>query len=133
MPASHDNFHVTTLIDRASGESGRVKNIVASISTRLGFTGTGAINSTVIGLAKIYAYTDTQGITLTISDDLIALGSPTVPFIFIVKDEGGNAATNNIIVSGGTALINGDGTVNIGLDSGSITFYSDGTDLFTID
>lgn len=133
MAQSHDNFFVTTLIDRASGESARVKDMAAAVSTRLAFAGTGTVTSTSLGLAKIYGYTDTQGVTFDISDDLIALGSTDTPFIFIIKDEGGNAGTNNIIVSTtGAGLIDGAATATISTNSASLSLYSDGTDLFSI-
>ena len=133
MSTSHDNFFITTLIDRASGESARVKDMAASVTSRLSFSGTGTVTTTSLGLAKIYAYTGVVAVTLEISADLIALGTPTTPYLFYIKDEGGNAGLGNITVSTeGAALIDGIATATIVTDSGSLTLYSNGTDLFTI-
>ncbi len=130
MATSHDNFYVTTLIDRSTGESARVKDVVNSTTTRLEFAVT--TDTDTVGDATLYAYTATLGATLTTSDALIAKGSTTVPYVFTVKDEGGNAGTNNLIVDGGTANIDGNADFTINADNGVVTMYSDGTNLFTI-
>ncbi|MCP3921271.1 MAG: hypothetical protein GY714_01670 [Desulfobacterales bacterium] len=130
MATSHDNFYVTTLIDRSTGESARVKNIVNTVATRLGFTET--TDTDTVGDATLYAFTTTGGATLTTSDTLIAKGTPEAPFVFSVKDEGGDASSDNLIVDGGTATIDGGADITISTDYGSVTLYSDGTNLFSI-
>ncbi len=131
MAVSNDNFHVTTLIDRSTGESSRVKDIVNSTTTRLAYI-TSATTDTV-GTATLYAHTTTISTTLTISDALVEMGSPEVPYVFTVKDEGGNAGTNGLFIDTGNSTIDGvSGTVTIASDYGAVTLYSDGTDMFTI-
>ncbi len=130
MATSHDNFYITTLIDRATGESASIKSIVNSTTTRLGFAIT--TDTDTVGEATLYSYTATAGATLTISDALIAKGTTEVPFVFTVNDQGGNAGTNNLIVDGGSADVDGSPSVTISADYGAVTLYSDGTNLFTI-
>ncbi len=130
MATSHDNFYVTTLIDRSTGESARVKDIVNTTTSRLEFAAT--TDTDTVGDATLYVYTGVDGATLTTSDALIAKGSTTVPYVFTVKDEGGDAGTDNLIVDGGTADVDGSPSVTIAANYGAVTLYSDGTNLFTI-
>lgn len=65
--------------------------------------------------------------TITIPSALIAAGT----FIIIVKDESGGAGTNNITVATeGAETIDGQASVAIVEDYGSLSLYSDGTNLF---
>ena len=86
-----------------------------------------------LGHANLYACTDTSAPrTLTISSADIAMGLPTVPWLFDVKDEGGSAGTNKITIdTEGTELIDGVSSVEITADYGAIRLYSNGTNLFT--
>ena len=86
-----------------------------------------------LGHANLYACTDTSAPrTLTISSADIAMGLPTVPWFFDVKDEGGSAGTNKITIdTEGTELIDGVSSVEITADYGAIRLYSNGTNLFT--
>ena len=69
--------------------------------------------------------TGSQAVTIT----LPATTSVTVGKIFLVKDEGGNAGTNNITVAT-TGDVNIDGSSSIILDSdyASISVYYNGTE-----
>lgn len=65
---------------------------------------------------------------VTISSEDIAMGSTTIPRIFVIKDESGNAAVNNITItleSGGT--IDGAANYVINGNYNSVTLYIDGT------
>lgn len=130
MAASHDNFYVVTLIDRATGESGRVRDMVnGTIASRATFAGSSTTD--LLGLASVYGYTATAGATLTLSTALLALGTPTQPFKFTVFDEGGNATTNNLIIdTEGSETINGGALVTISADFGKFDLYTDGTNYF---
>jgi hypothetical protein len=56
----------------------------------------------------LIAITDTSSArTVTISNEDIAKGTPTLPRAFIIKDESGAAATNNITVQGESGNIDG--------------------------
>jgi len=130
MAVSHDNFYITTLIDRATGESVRVRGLANGTATsRISFN----VNATTdqLGLAGIYADTGTAGATLTLSTALLAFGTPSAPHKFTVFDEGGNAGTNNIIIdTEGSETINGSATIAINSNNGAIDFYTDGTNYF---
>ena len=53
--------------------------------------------------------------------------------IYTVKDESGAAASNNITVAtGGSENIDGSATNVISANYGSVTYYSDGTNWFTV-
>lgn len=86
-----------------------------------------------LGNTRIYACTDTTASrTLTISNSLIALGTPGRPHRFTVKDATGNAGTGGfgilILVESGN--IDGDSLISIDRDNGALDFYTDGTDIF---
>ncbi len=128
MAASHDNFFVTTLIDRVSGAAARVADMITgSITTRVATSAT-TIFTLNEGNPTIIAYTGTgTEVNVGIDDQTIALGTPTEPFIFTVKDEGGGAATDIIIVTPESGLIDGSASKSITTNYGSFTFYVDGT------
>ncbi len=70
--------------------------------------------------------TDTNAVTLTIQTSDIVGGR-----MLIIKDETGNAATNNITVATqASENIDGQNTVVISTDYGVLRLYSDGTNLF---
>lgn len=73
--------------------------------------------------------TTSSAITLTVdSDDIVAAGR-----VITVKDVADNAATNNITVTTeGSETIDGSATYTIDSDSGSVTLYSDGSNLYTV-
>ncbi len=129
MATSHDNFHVVTLIDRATGESVRVRDLANGTAvSRLPFAASS--DTTTLGLAGIYAYTATAGATLTLSTALLELGTSTSPYQFTVSDEGGNAVTNNITTdTEGAELINGTSTISA--DFGQVEIYTNGTGYFS--
>ncbi len=131
MASSHDNFYVTTLIDRATGESGRVRDIVnGTIASRASFA-TVADTTDILGLASVYAYTGTTGSTLTLSTALLAFGTTSQPFKFTVMDEGGNAGTNNLIIdTEGAETINGATSLIMNVDFDGVDIYTDGTNYF---
>ena len=76
------------------------------------------------------------GVDTTIGPVTITLLSPPSPNIArvcLVKDEGGNAAVNNITVDTvGSALIEGSATEVIDTAYGQKGFYSDGVDYYKI-
>ena len=51
---------------------------------------------------------------------------------YIIKDEAGNAATNNITVDTAAGLIDGQSSVEIIVDYTSITIYTNGTNWYLI-
>lgn len=54
--------------------------------------------------------------------------------VFLIKDEGGTAATHNITIQGqGGALIDGAASKTISTNYGSVKVYTNGTNWFTID
>jgi hypothetical protein len=69
--------------------------------------------------------TGSQAVTIT----LPATTSVTVGKIFLVKDEGGNAGTNNITVATtGDVNIDGRSTITLDSDYASISVYYNGTE-----
>jgi len=64
---------------------------------------------------------------VTISTEDVNSGSTDNPRIFIIKDEGGGAAANNITVSLESGNIDGAGTAVISANYASVTIYLDGT------
>lgn len=72
---------------------------------------------------------DTTGGTVTVNLPATATAAGT---IYIVKDVGGDAGTNNITVSaGGTTHIDGSTTVVISTNYGVARIFSNGTQYFT--
>lgn len=109
------------------------------VATRFGSTsepmrvawGASSTTTASIGRADIYAATTVPAPrTLTISSAHIASVTPSAPWIFTVKDESGNAGTNNITVATeGAETIDGAATSVISTDYGHVTLYSNGTSL----
>jgi len=70
---------------------------------------------------------DTTGQTITIT--LPGTNSVAVGKIFLIKDEGGNAGTNNItIATTGNVNIDGSSTIVLDSDYASISVYYNGTE-----
>ena len=73
---------------------------------------------------------DTTGgvVTITLSTGMVVAGS-----VIIVKDEGGNAGTNNITVdTEGSETIDGAATDTISSNFGSQGYYNDGANWFKV-
>ena len=71
--------------------------------------------------------TTSAAVTVTLDSDLVAAGR-----IIIVKDVGGNAATNAItIATEGSETIDGNATATISTAYGVVRLISDGTNWFT--
>jgi len=62
----------------------------------------------------------------------VLLGTPVNGRYIVIKDETGNAAANNITISGAGVLIDGLSTAVINTNYASLTLYSDGTNYFII-
>ena len=133
MAQSHDNFFITTLIDRSDGKSSRVSSMVDAAVGNISRRGWVSTTSTAaLGIFRLYSFTNTTTATLTLSDNLHALASPTLPYVFHVNDEGGNAAANNITIDTESGNINGGSQIGITTDFGAYTIYSNGTDYFVL-
>lgn len=95
-----------------------------------------AVNSNTAGLGvkSLYSYTGTgTPRTLTVSSADIAAGSPTVPWIFKVKDKAGAAGTDNFtIATQGVETIDGVASIALTVNFASVTLYSDGFNLFSV-
>jgi hypothetical protein len=79
-----------------------------------------AVDDHIIGVG-----TDTAAVTLTLPDaDTFTAGQ-----VFIVKDEDGNAATNNITITTDTSgdKIDGANSVVLDVDRASVNIYTDGS------
>lgn len=71
-------------------------------------------------------YTSTGAVTLTITSDAIASG-----FLLHIKDEGGNAGTNNItIATEGAETIDGQVSITVNADYNKVSLYSNGSNVF---
>ena len=69
--------------------------------------------------------TTSQSVTIT----LPATNSVVVGKIFLIKDEGGNAGTNNItIATTGNVNIDGDSTIKLDTDYASVSVYYSGAE-----
>lgn len=78
-----------------------------------------------------YTNTGAVSLTLTAPSNFNANDSSS-SLILVVKDEGGNAGTNNITVSASGCTIDGGASVVINQDGGSLFLVSDGTNWFTL-
>lgn len=78
---------------------------------------------------------DTSGgaIQITMPSTFVQASNDNNSQVCIFKDETGDAAVNNItIVTEGSELIDGAATKVINTNYGSVGFYSDGINLFTL-
>lgn len=88
-------------------------------------------NPSALTTDDIVAITDTSVTrSVIISTEDVQSGSPTNPRIMIIKDEDGNATTNNIIISLESGTIDGNAIHSIKNDYGSVILYLDGTNGF---
>lgn len=96
-------------------------------------TNTGALTATLT-TNNVFACTDTSTArTLEISTATISQGSVSRPVYITVKDESGNAATNNITISTeNLELIDGVASIDITANYGNLTMYSDGVNLYIV-
>lgn len=87
-----------------------------------------------LGPRNIFACVDSSASrALIISTSTIIQGTITTPVYIEIKDEDGNAGTNPIVIlTEGSQLIDGAGSLNITADYGSVQLYSNGTNLFTV-
>lgn len=90
-------------------------------------------NPSILTDDYLIAITDTSvARAVTISTEDVQSGSTANPRIMIIKDESGNAGTNNITVSGETGNIDGSASFAIAANYGSITIYADGTNIWIV-
>ncbi len=89
-------------------------------------------NTGVLGIHSLYACTDSSSNpTLTILSAAIATASPQRPWIFCVKDEAGNAGTNNFtLATEGGELINGAASLVFTANFQVALLYTNGSDLY---
>jgi hypothetical protein len=92
---------------------------------------TTAVSFTFSGRQIIVGVTDTSAVrTVTLATALL-LDGPDARLI-IVKDEGGQAATNTLTVATeGSETIDGSATATITSNYGAVRLYSDGSNWFT--
>ena len=88
--------------------------------------------TTGLGVSRVYRYTGTTGVVISLESNLLSLGAPDALYVFSIVDEGGAAGTNPITVSGGAATISGQNNIFIDVDYGGLTFYSNGTAFFIL-
>ncbi len=133
MAASHDNFKISTLIDHFTGVAGNVIDFIRGGITSRAEDTTANPNTNNLGNPKIVASTHAAGATFVdIDNATIALGTPTVPFIFTVKDELGTAGTLPITIVPESGNLDGTTDTVINTNFGSVTLYVDGTDTWIL-
>ena len=75
----------------------------------------------------VAADTSSSALTVTLPSVSVEEGK-----VYVVKDEGGNAGTNNVeVATEGSESIDGSSTATISSDHGVVEVYSDGTDWYT--
>ena len=110
-------------------QNGAWNNMTTAVNFNLKRTAT-AVTYQVLITDIIVAVTDTSAVR-TITLPLVA--STTAGQIFIIKDEGGQANTNNITIARNGANIDGQaGNITITADYGVTRLYSTGTAWFTM-
>lgn len=114
-------FQSTNTFNGTTNLSGAA-NIKALNLSRQSFSGSGSPSSTA---GNIWAVTGTAGGTLT------GPASPTSDLFVIVKDEGGNAGTNNITFNSNSLNIDGAPTKVINTNFGAIRMYFNGVAWFS--
>lgn len=132
MATSHDNFFITTLIDRITGNSIRVDDLTSlQPQTRIEFTGSN--DTDTLGASELYAYTGVdQDITLTLNTEMLEKGSPENPYYVTVKDEAGVLGGHSLIIVGDSTTVDGISSVHIQGNHCSIVVYSNGTAWFVL-
>lgn len=86
----------------------------------------------ILGTAKVYRFTGSGAVTLTLTDRLLDLGALKSLWVFQVKDEVGVAGTNPITIDAGGSTIDGAASIQIIANFGSVTIYSNGAAFFTL-
>lgn len=110
---------------RSSAASSYLKHVGGQIYGR---TAVNDANYTVLQYDYLIAYTSlTAGRTVT----LPAPSATNSGQIFVIKDEAGGAATNNITVQGASGNIDGVSSLTITANYGSLRCYNNGTNYFT--
>lgn len=129
MATTIDNFFITTLIDRATGQSGRVRDMVnGTIASRAEWTDGDSTDD--LPLARIYAATSGGG-TLTLSSKLLAIGTEEAPYIITLLVESSGGSTT-ITCESPSTTIDGE-TDDLSLSGyGRHTLYSNGQGWFSI-
>jgi len=133
MATSHDNFHIVTLIDRATGESARVRDIADNtVGMKVGAVISGSISTdNFLPGSTLFVLRGTTGGTLTLGDALKArIGGSIQQVEITVADEGGNAGTLAFVIDTESGLINGGASVSVTTDYGKLSIHSDGTNFF---
>lgn len=141
VPAGADTTQTSSIADgdtvllvpKASRNQWRGIPSSGSILSAAQFTAT--TTTAALGSSSIYAYTGTGAVdaTLTISNSLIALGSTSNYYRFLVHDESGLLVTNGtkITIVPESGLIDGAASVDIIADYGGFYIETNGTNLFT--
>ena len=93
---------------------------------------TSSNTTTALGAFRVYRYTGTTGVVLSLENNILNLGSEDALYFFSIVDEGGSAGSNAITISGGAATISGENSVLIDVNYGSITLYSNGQEFFIV-
>ena len=94
---------------------------------------TGTLIPTAAG-ENVFGCTDSSAPRLlTISTSTISAGSISKPVFITVKDEDGNAGTNNITINTeGAQTMDGLSQITITSDYGNVRLYSNGSNLFVV-
>lgn len=130
--------YIPSKIEFATGTSSAAAATVMTIDSDgvLDTTSGRTINRTAVGAATSSAATDHYFGCDAVGADTITIQTTDIAMvgrIFIVKDEGGNAATQNItIATEGAETIDGQATAVISGNYDRITLISDGSNLFII-
>ena len=133
---SNDDNHIRTgsfAVMSSSAEQFRVdaQNNVTSISTGVVFNRVSVTSNYTITKSNYIIGVDSTGGSITVTlPDASTLSSGQV---FVVKDEGGDAFNNNILISAsGSQKINNTNTAVLQVPYVSIQLYCDGTNKFFI-
>lgn len=136
-------FQDTQLASAVTGGSASLTfSGMSSTGTLGGAASTNSVNETIgntfvgirsSGSASISVLTSYFGMTGTAGATLSLPTTSIVNQMFVIKDEGGNAGTNNITlnVTGGTKTIDGATSQTISVNFGVLRVIYDGTNYFT--
>jgi len=120
------SFNVASGLAFGVGQNGELVNAKGRAYSR---TAVGAGNYTVLITDHIVAKTAITG-----GGDTISLpAAAVVPQVFYIKDESGNAGTDNITIDTvGAETIDGAASITISTNHGVAKIYSNGTNYFTL-
>jgi hypothetical protein len=90
------------------------------------------INTDDLPPASIYCFTSNLGGTLYLGGNVLNLGTASSLYTFTIKDEGGNASINPLVIDGNGATIDGQATYTVPTDYGAVSLYTNGTSYFTV-